>query len=315
MRDEEKGMVKNEWREIFSDPSGQVSVRMGRNKGEEDLRISRDRNRGEGNMANRGKKPHKQGAAIEIDDKEILCKHGSALWWETINRRAGHKEDRNSLSCSEHLPECFAVHVFLGDPTVGERLVPHGIQRVANSLGLQFIGLQITGGEKKTSIWGRAFVEERQTEKNKSNSRKLQGHLASPLIYWSALQFSLLNSKNAEWIKICSPESLRRDTEGFFHFFHHLCSDGKIRPCRLRAADAAWRRDRPDHWNPLALDPKGKDRSYVKRCSTSAMNLKQLADWEVEGFFKTESKAQRKRGGEKVKTKKILGCLSLYTRY
>lgn len=45
MRDKEKGVVQNEWGEIFSDPGGQESVRMGRNKGEEDL--SGDGNREE----------------------------------------------------------------------------------------------------------------------------------------------------------------------------------------------------------------------------------------------------------------------------
>lgn len=63
----------------------------------------------------------------------------------------GKKEERGRKSegpkqrafCSKHLPERLAVHVFLCDATVGERLVPHGVQRVANSLGFQFIGLCI----------------------------------------------------------------------------------------------------------------------------------------------------------------------------
>lgn len=44
---------------------------------------------------------------------------------------------------SKHLPECFAAHVFFCDSTICERLVPHGVQRVAYSLGFQFISLCI----------------------------------------------------------------------------------------------------------------------------------------------------------------------------
>lgn len=62
------------------------------------------------------------------------------------NNRGDLEEDGNS---ENHLPQCFAVHIFLCDPTVGERLVPHRVQRVANSLGFQFIGLCRDGREEK----------------------------------------------------------------------------------------------------------------------------------------------------------------------
>lgn len=41
----------------------------------------------------------------------------------------------------KHLPKCLAVHVFLCDSTVGEGFVPHGVQRVAYSLGFQLVSL------------------------------------------------------------------------------------------------------------------------------------------------------------------------------
>lgn len=37
-------------------------------------------------------------------------------------------------------------------------------------------------------------------------------------------------------------------------------ADNKARPCRLPAADAVWRRDRLNHWNPWASDPDGDTR-------------------------------------------------------
>lgn len=61
------------------------------------------------------------------------------------------RKETNSTEAPRHLPECFAVHVFLGDSTVSERLVPHGVQRVANRLGFQFISLRVKAerGEKE----------------------------------------------------------------------------------------------------------------------------------------------------------------------
>lgn len=61
------------------------------------------------------------------------------------------RKETNSTEAPRHLPECFAVHVFLGDSTVSERLVPHGVQRVANRLGFQFISLcvKVERGEKE----------------------------------------------------------------------------------------------------------------------------------------------------------------------
>lgn len=39
-------------------------------------------------------------------------------------------------------PERFSDHVFVGDAVVGQGLAPHGVQRVVQGLGSEFIGLQ-----------------------------------------------------------------------------------------------------------------------------------------------------------------------------
>lgn len=41
-----------------------------------------------------------------------------------------------------HTPERPPVHVFLCDPNVSERFIPHWIQRVTNRLRFQLIGLK-----------------------------------------------------------------------------------------------------------------------------------------------------------------------------
>lgn len=51
------------------------------------------------------------------------------------------QEAGQPLGAPTHLPEGLAAHVFLRDSAVSERLVPHGVQCVANRLGFQFVCL------------------------------------------------------------------------------------------------------------------------------------------------------------------------------
>lgn len=44
------------------------------------------------------------------------------------------------------VPECFSDHILIGDAVVGQGLAPHGVERVVQRLGSQFVGLEKKNG-------------------------------------------------------------------------------------------------------------------------------------------------------------------------
>lgn len=86
---------------------------------------------------------------MERDEKKSSASKTQPSVCRTRQRQEGDKEQEIA---SKHLPECFAVHVFLRDSTVSERLIPHRVQGVANCLGFQFISLCIKAERREKKI-------------------------------------------------------------------------------------------------------------------------------------------------------------------
>lgn len=100
---------------------------------------------------------------MERDEKKSSASRSQPSVCRTRQRQEGDKEQEIA---SKHLPECFAIHVFLRDSTVSERLIPHRVQGVANCLGFQFISLCIKAErrEKNNNTRTQSFIfTERQT--------------------------------------------------------------------------------------------------------------------------------------------------------
>lgn len=89
-----------------------------------------------------------------IDDKKSFESDSQSSGGQDRAERQEVKGDRNRKKSlrDKHLPERLAVHVLLGDSAVGERLVPNRVQRVANSLGFQFISLCIKAERRGRTI-------------------------------------------------------------------------------------------------------------------------------------------------------------------
>lgn len=88
------------------------------------------------------------------DDKKSFESDSQTSGGQDSAERQEAKGDRNRKKSlrDKHLPERLAVHVLLSDSTVGERLVPNRVQRVANSLRFQFISLCIKADRRRRTI-------------------------------------------------------------------------------------------------------------------------------------------------------------------